>query len=75
MIKKLKILLLICLAIVMMVGCQNEIEGGREEELGFYSFGHMMDEYELFQIEYNGDLVRIPYHVEGLALTIDSEFG
>lgn len=47
----------------------------REEEIAFYSFGRLfIDEEEPLYFEYHGEEVKIPYHVEGLAKGVLSDF-
>jgi len=47
------------------------------EDLGAYAFGPLLDVEmdELIQFEYAGEEIRVPYHVEGHAQGIISEFG
>jgi len=47
-----------------------------QEELGSYSFGPLLDveSDELIQFRYNGEEIRIPYHVEGHGIGVTSEF-
>jgi len=65
---------------ILMLGCQSE--AGQEdlileEEIGAFSFGPLLDVEldELIQFEYNGEEIRIPYHVEGWGEDIVSELG
>ena len=71
----------VLLLMLFLIGCSREdavYTGERfEERLGAYTFGALLDldDYEIMQFEFNGEKIEIPYHVEGLADNVISEFG
>ena len=76
--KNIALLFISFLCVAFLGGCQNVNEHYLlEEELGAYSFGFLFDVEmtEIIRFVYNGEAIRIPYHVEGLALTVISEIG
>ena len=78
--KHTKFLFIIFLATLSLSGCSPVSPQGDifiEEELGAYAFGPLVDVDmdELIQFEYDGEEIRIPYHVEGHAPGIVSELG
>ncbi|MCL1948901.1 MAG: hypothetical protein FWF59_04135 [Turicibacter sp.] len=78
-----KVFILGMLSLVFLAGCQvseEVVEDGavtQEVELGAYAFGPLLDVEmnELIRFEFIGEEIRIPYHVEGQARGIVSEFG
>lgn len=78
-----KDLLVTCLIFITIIltSCQNRNETEellgyvQEEELGAYSFGNPNFDFEENELIYTGELLRIPYHVEGLSQNIVAEFG
>jgi len=75
--KKIMKLLLKFLMLTVLIGCSTEEIEGVEQELGLFSFGMTIDTEwgDVLQFIYYGDYIRLPYHVEGWAQTVDSEFG
>jgi len=84
---KIKKIFAICFILFLVLGCTNHnIENNNYlttsgddfeiEELGNFSFipiGIGAD--EILTVEYYGEYIRIPYRLQGLANSIDSEFG
>jgi len=71
-------LFLIMASVIFISGCTNDdYSGFIEEELGAFSFGPLINYTDdaIIRFEYDGNAIRIPYHVEGFAEGIASELG
>ena len=78
--KKITIIMVLSLICgVFLISCQGENQNyvAEMEDIGSFSFGSLFytEADELIQFEYNGEEVRISYHVEGWGEGIVSEFG
>ena len=70
--KKGLLLIMMTLAIMTFVGCQNDTM--QVEDLGSYFFGDL-DWDNIPQLNYEGEYLRIPYLIEGFSEMIQAEFG